>query len=79
MIWWTVLFMVLPWGNQSKDTQDIDGEIISAPQKPQIKKKFLITSVLSLVLLVIIASLIEFNVIDFREISSMLMKESLDQ
>lgn len=46
VLWWIVLFTVLPWGIK---TQDEAGEITpgteaSAPSKPQLKRKFLITS-----------------------------------
>ncbi len=46
IIWWMVLFMVLPWGVTSqKDAGDIvPGTADGAPVKPQLGKKALITT-----------------------------------
>lgn len=74
MIFWTVLFMVLPWGNHPKSTPEA-GMAGSAPANPRIKQKFLITFAISVVIWGIIASLIHFNVIDFYEISRQMIKE----
>lgn len=53
VLWWIVLFAVLPWGIK---TQDEAGEITpgtekSAPSDPQLKRKFIITSCVSAVIL----------------------------
>lgn len=48
VIWWVVLFMVLPFGvHMEKDPQK--GLATSAPQNPNLKKKFLITTLLTLI------------------------------
>ncbi|MGI9465344.1 MAG: DUF1467 family protein [Aestuariivirgaceae bacterium] len=50
ILWWVVLFAVLPWGNQSAHEageETAPGHAASAPLKPQIGRKFLITTVLS--------------------------------
>ncbi|MEN8721559.1 MAG: DUF1467 family protein [Alphaproteobacteria bacterium] len=46
IIWWLVLFMVLPWGITSqRDAGDITpGTADGAPVKPQLVKKILITT-----------------------------------
>ncbi len=74
LIWWVVLFTVLPWGNKMTDTP-VEGEVASAPINPNLKKKFIITSLISLVLLVIIVTLIELDFIDFRALGYALLEE----
>lgn len=74
LIFWTLLFMVLPWGNKAKDTPE-KGMAGSAPAHPQIKKKFIITFLVSIVIWGIISALIHFEVIDFYEISRQMVAE----
>lgn len=74
LVFWTVLFMVLPWGNQAKDKTET-GMAGSAPANPRIKKKFLITFVISAVIWAIISILIHMDVIDFYEISRQMVVE----
>ncbi len=49
IIWWTVLFVVLPLGvkSQHESGDVIEGTDPGAPQKPQLLKKALITTVLA--------------------------------
>lgn len=46
--WWMVLFMVLPFGIKAPETPE-KGHVPSAPSKLNIKRKFMITSVLSII------------------------------
>lgn len=51
IIWWVVLFAVLPWGNR---TQDEEGDIVagsnpSAPARPRLLAKALVTTLVSAV------------------------------
>lgn len=50
IIWWLVLFMVLPFGARSKiDANDVsEGHDSGAPARPQMLRKILITTVVSL-------------------------------
>ena len=66
IVWWTVLFMTLPWGNRQPDNHE-EGMASGAPANPNIKKKMIATSILSLIVLGIIYACIEMNLIDFRE------------
>lgn len=66
--------MVLPWGNHAKETPET-GMAGSAPANPRIKKKFLITFLVSVVIWVMISLLIHFEVIDFYEISRQMVAE----
>jgi len=52
MIWVVVLFLVLPWGVRIPD-QVKPGQATSAPEKPYIGLKFLITTIISAFLWVI--------------------------
>jgi predicted secreted protein len=52
MIWVVVLFMALPWGVRPPESPEI-GHATSAPEKPYIGLKILVTSVISAFLWVI--------------------------
>ncbi len=57
IIWWTVLFMVLPWGVQSHHEAGIDlkdGGDPGAPVNPKLKQKFLITTGVSAAIFAIV-------------------------
>jgi predicted secreted protein len=67
IIWWLVIFMVLPWGVRRIDPEDL-GEMDdpSAPQNPRMVFKIAITTVLAgiiygLVYLVIVSGVISFR------------------
>ncbi len=51
IIWWLVLFMILPFGARSKiSTADVaEGHDAGAPTRPMMWKKILATTVVSLV------------------------------
>ena len=74
LTFWTVLFMVLPWGNHKPEELET-GMAGSAPAKPRIKQKFLITLVISTVISAIIYLIIHLNLIDFYEISREMIRE----
>ncbi len=65
MIWWVVLFTVLPWGVRVPDEQE-PGHATSAPAKPMIMRKFLVTTVIAAVLWALAYYLITSEVISFR-------------
>lgn len=67
LIWWTALFAVLPWGLQ----RDIDGK----PQNAQIRRKFIITTVVSIAIWLVIYILIDMDIIDFRDIAGQMVRE----
>lgn len=78
LIFWTVLFTVLPWGNRAPDHHEV-GMMGGAPANPRIKKKFIITAAVSTVLWVIVFLLIHFEVVDFYEIARQMKEEDLAQ
>ncbi len=48
VIWWLVLFMVLPWGNRPIAAEDIArGHAAGAPERPRLLVKFALTTVIS--------------------------------
>ncbi|HPD83131.1 MAG: DUF1467 family protein [Alphaproteobacteria bacterium] len=74
LVFWTVLFTVLPWGNHKEEAPET-GMAGSAPANPRIKKKFMMTFIISTIIWIIIALLIHFEVIDFYEIAREMVKE----
>ncbi len=65
MIWWLVIFLVLPWGVKVPETPE-PGHASSAPETPHIVRKLLITTAISTVLWVIAYLIIESDWISFR-------------
>ncbi len=74
MIFWTLLFAVLPWGNRAPNKPE-KGMAGSAPANPRIKEKFFVTFGLSVVIWGVIALLVHFQIIDFHEISRQMIEE----
>lgn len=67
VIWWLVIFMVLPWGVQPIEQGDVEkGHAASAPLRPRILRKVAITTVISAVLWLIAYAIIESDLITFR-------------
>lgn len=69
MVWWTALFAVLPWGLRKEDAP-IVGNTTSAPDNPQLLKKFLITTLVSVIIWLVIYGLIEANVLSFYDMAA---------
>ena len=66
MIWWTVIFCALPfWQKPARNTED--GIMPGAPEDPQLKRKFIWTTVISIILWLIIFAIVESGMISFRE------------
>ncbi len=48
VIWWLVLFMVLPWGNRAIAADDVaKGHAAGAPERPRLWLKFAATTVIA--------------------------------
>ena len=70
LIWWIIFFSVLPIGIQSnklKFREKIDGEDPGAPNNPKIAKKFLITTLITTIIFLVIYYLVEVNLLNLRE------------
>ena len=65
LIWWVVIFAVLPWGNRAPATPE-KGHVGSAPENPNLKKKFIATTLISAFIWGIVFVLIEIEIIDLR-------------
>ncbi len=74
LLWWLTLFTVLPWGNKMPEEPE-QGHATSAPVHPNLKLKFLVTSCISAILLLLVYILIEIKIIDFRAIAIAMMEE----
>lgn len=66
IIWWLVLFMVLPWRAQPSQNP-LPGNAPSAPDNPRIGQKALITTGIAAVVFAIVWAIGEAGWIDFRE------------
>ena len=65
VVWWLVIFMVLPWGVKPPDNPG-PGHATSAPDRPMLWRKVAITSVITAVVWVIIYLAIENSWVSFR-------------
>ena len=65
LVWWLVLFMVLPFGARPPD-QIEPGTAPSAPARPRIGLKFLITTLIAMALTALILWLIDSGMIQLR-------------
>lgn len=66
IIWWTVIFAVLPWGNARAEHPQA-GHEPGAPANPRIGRKLLITTVISIVLWVIAMAVIQSDMLSIRD------------
>lgn len=69
MIWWMVLFCVLPMGQPTQyEEQDVLGTS-GARKSVNIRKKILVTTIISVVLWIIACVIIQSDIIDPRQLS----------
>jgi predicted secreted protein len=69
LIWWLALFAVLPWGARRAENP-IPGTVESAPDRPRLGFKFLVTTGVAAILWLIVFALVESDLISFREMAS---------
>ena len=70
MIWWVIFFSVLPMGIQSNKEvfrEKIEGMDPGAPKNPKIAKKFLITTIITSIIFIVIYYLVEFDFLNLRK------------
>ena len=70
LIWWIIFFSVLPIGiqsNKEKFKERIGGVDPGAPNKPKIAKKFLITTIITSIIFIVIYYLVEFDLLNLRK------------
>lgn len=61
-LWWVVLFMTLPFG-ADPEKKPQKGHAESAPARPNLLKKFLVTSLIALLLWLVIFAIITFELV----------------
>jgi len=67
VIWWLVIFMVLPWGNQALDAEDVArGHASGAPRKPHLAIKLTVTTAIAAILWVVVDVVMMQGWISFR-------------
>ncbi len=69
MIWWIVFFSILPFGIQSnKDAfkESVEGIDPGAPKNPKIAKKFLIATIITSILFIVIYYLVNNDFLNLR-------------
>ena len=66
MIWWTVLFAVLPIGVRPRQSSVEEGGWNGAPAQPQLLRKALLTTVISVVVFAGVFALERSNLVSFR-------------
>ena len=65
IIWWIVLFTILPIGIRKQDEVE-KGHAEGAAQNPQILKKFIITSLIAFVLWLLVFFIIKKQIFSFQ-------------
>jgi predicted secreted protein len=66
VVWWVVLFTVLPWGVQPPDKPQL-GHATSAPEKPRLLLKFAVTTVIAGIVFAAIYWFIDSGLVSFRD------------
>ena len=70
LIWWIIFFSVLPVGissNKEKFREKIGGIDPGAPNNPNMGKKFLITTIITSIIFIVIYYLVGSNLLNLRE------------
>ncbi|MFO0997158.1 MAG: DUF1467 family protein [Alphaproteobacteria bacterium] len=66
IIWWLVLFTVLPWGVRIPERPDT-GHASSAPARPRILLKFAITTAIATALWLVAYWIVDSGLLSFRD------------
>ena len=70
LIWWIIFFSILPLGiqsNKEKFKENIEGIDPGAPKNPRIAKKFLITTIITSIIFIVIYYLVKIDLLNLRE------------
>ncbi len=70
MIWWTVIFCVLPIGMSTTYDKDDEEDTLQAPGAPKtfnLKKKLLLTTLISVILWCIVYIIIQADVFNIKD------------
>ena len=69
LIWWVIFFSVLPFGIESNKEifkDSIEGNDPGAPKNPKIAKKFLITTIITSIIFIMIYYAVKLNFLNLR-------------
>jgi len=79
VIWWTLLFAVLPFAvrSQLEDGDVVEGSERGAPAVSHIKKKFLITTIIAFIIWVAVCAVIIFDLFSLSDLP-FIPKTSID-
>ncbi len=71
LFWWVTLFAVLPFGvrGQAEEDDIVPGTEPGAPIKPDIKKKVIYTTIISLILWAMFFAVVKSGLIDITKLS----------
>ena len=70
LIWWIIFFSVLPVGiqsNKGRFREKLEGIDPGAPDNPKIARKFLITTIITSIIFIVIYYLVEIDLLNLRE------------
>lgn len=68
VLWWTVIFAILPFGVRSISDDDVArGHMAGAPRKPRLLFKIVVTSVVAAVIWGVIFLIAESGWVSFRD------------
>ena len=70
LIWWIIFFSILPVGIQSNKEpfrEKIGGIDPGSPKNPKIAKKFLITTIITSIIFIVIYYLVKTDLLNIRE------------
>lgn len=68
VIWWIVLFAVLPFGVKPTETPGGKGQMTGAPEKPMMGKKVIWTSIVAAVVWLIIFAVVHSDLLPVRDV-----------
>jgi predicted secreted protein len=74
IIWWTVLFAVLPWGVRSQEESGavIEGTDPGAPAVPRLRRKLIWTSIVAAIVFAIWYVVYAFRLITIEDLAALL-------
>ena len=71
IIWWIIFFSLLPVGiksNKEVFREKIEGIDPGAPKNPKIAKKFLMTTIITTIIFLVIYYLVNIDLLNIREL-----------
>ena len=72
LIWWVVLFTVLPWGIRSQGEEGAPGTDLGAPLAPRIKSKLVWTTVVATVVFAVCWVIYTYRLITIDDLAALM-------